>query len=305
MDPCQDFYQFACGGWIQQSFKNTDRFSAIDRRNQNVIASALKTNSESIYNVTDESAETKAKRFYQSCLQNNEEQDKTNLLDLQSVVDFTGGWNLTGSWNGSIGFQDKVERIQNNIGLSVLFTWGLIEYDNKYRLAIIAGGWNDALVVEDSEKEEYQKVMSMYTILLAQALEDTIELNVEPLLEDKKDANDSISIVLEYEEENSGETYEYEYDFNNISDSNFNGNKSELDFNKIMYALNPFNWVSDYTEKQGSNDNNETEEAFDEDVDELTIETINNAQLVEQELDYQADDGKRKSQARFVINFFY
>ena len=37
--------------------------------------------------------------------------------------------------------------VQNTLGLSVFFNWGVIEHNGAYNVAVIAGGWNEALVL--------------------------------------------------------------------------------------------------------------------------------------------------------------
>lgn len=174
VDPCQDFYQFACGGFIDRSVvTNTDRFSAIDKFNQNIIAKALTSSEGDFYD--EGSAEAKAKRFYHSCMVDDPNHSKENLLNLQAIVGFSGGWNLTANWNASMDLEDRINFVQNKLGLDVFFTWGVIEHESGNRLAIVAGGWNDALVMEMGKMVDYLKLMTMYTILLSQAIEDEVK----------------------------------------------------------------------------------------------------------------------------------
>ena len=116
--------------------------------------------------------------------------------------------------------------MHNKLGLSVLFTWGVIEHGGSNRLAIIAGGWNDALVVEEGERMDYLDLMTKYTILLAQVAEDPIiisydeEIDVEALKE-KSDDNAEIEIVLE--EEAAYSATDYEDTRNNSTNNNITG----------------------------------------------------------------------------------
>ena len=56
----------------------------------------------------------------------------------------------------------------------MFFTWGVIEKEGRNHLALIAGGWNDALVVD-----EYLELMYTYTRMLIQAEQESLEVNLD------------------------------------------------------------------------------------------------------------------------------
>ena len=84
----------------------------------------------------------------------------------------------------------------NFLGVDVFFTWGVIEKEGRNHLALIAGGWNDALVVD-----EYLELMSTYTSMLIQAEQESLEVNLD--LEDMEDENlePTNTTISLYEEE--------------------------------------------------------------------------------------------------------
>ena len=74
----------------------------VDKRNQNDIRKMLeKVDPENDGN--PELANSKAKYFYQSCMNVSEEQEKVNLANLLDIIDQVGGWHLTGDlWRFSL-----------------------------------------------------------------------------------------------------------------------------------------------------------------------------------------------------------
>ena len=50
-------------------------------------------------------------------------------------------------------------------------------------MALVAGGWNDALLVEEGDQSEYLKLMTMYTMLLAQAQEESVPVDLTDLVQ--------------------------------------------------------------------------------------------------------------------------
>ena len=59
-----------------------------------------------------------ARTFYQSCVRERETTAPEDLLNLQAVLEFAGGWELSGSQNASMLLSERMFRLQNQLGLS-------------------------------------------------------------------------------------------------------------------------------------------------------------------------------------------
>ena len=144
VSPCDNFYQFACGGLSRQVlFAPTDRFEAVEKLNQNVVLQVLERN---VYeSSTPTSAFEKAQAFYQSCVTNMDKYE--NLNDLLAIIQYAGGWNVLGddnyaSMNNKDEFGKRMQILQNKLAVNAFFTRRLIRHNGRKRLAIVAGGWN-------------------------------------------------------------------------------------------------------------------------------------------------------------------
>ena len=149
-DPCQNFYQFACGGWMQKALRApADRFEAIDKMNQNLILKILDEFSLPSESFTSPiTANEKARAFYQSCVANKDKYQGT-IQDLGALIQYSGGWNVLDDGvtfrNDLISFEKRMQILQNELAVNVFFIRGLIRHDGRKRLAIVAGGWNKGL----------------------------------------------------------------------------------------------------------------------------------------------------------------
>ncbi|XP_034023687.1 endothelin-converting enzyme-like 1 [Thalassophryne amazonica] len=106
IQPCQDFYSFACGGWLRRHGIPEDKLSygiitAIGEHNEEKLQRLLL---EPIRRRGESSAERKVKEFYRSCV-NIQEIDKLGSDPMMEVIDSCGGWDLVGAPPSAAGWE--------------------------------------------------------------------------------------------------------------------------------------------------------------------------------------------------------
>ncbi|XP_072587171.1 membrane metallo-endopeptidase-like 1 isoform X5 [Vulpes vulpes] len=101
-EPCDDFYQYACGGWLRRHVipETNSRYSIFDilRDELEVILKGVLENA----TAQDRPAVQKAKMLYRSCM-NESVIEKRDSQPLLNILDVMGGWPVTmDKWNQSV-----------------------------------------------------------------------------------------------------------------------------------------------------------------------------------------------------------
>ncbi|XP_023113756.2 membrane metallo-endopeptidase-like 1 isoform X3 [Felis catus] len=102
-EPCDDFYQYACGGWLQHHVipETNSRYSVFDvlRDELEIILKGVLENS----TAKDRPAVQKAKMLYRSCM-NESVIEKRDSQPLLNILDLMGGWPVAmDKWNEGVG----------------------------------------------------------------------------------------------------------------------------------------------------------------------------------------------------------
>ncbi|XP_058151448.1 endothelin-converting enzyme 2 isoform X2 [Dasypus novemcinctus] len=121
VSPCEDFYQFSCGGWIRRNPLPDGRsrwntFNSLWDQNQAILKHLLENTT---FNSSSE-AERKTQRFYLSCLR-VDRIEELGAQPLRDLIDKIGGWNITGPWDQD-NFMEVLKAVAGTYRATPFFT---------------------------------------------------------------------------------------------------------------------------------------------------------------------------------------
>ncbi|KAM5334746.1 endothelin-converting enzyme 2 isoform 3-T3 [Glossophaga mutica] len=121
VSPCEDFYQFSCGGWIRRNPLPVGRsrwntFNSLWDQNQAILKHLLEN---ATFNSSSE-AEWKTQRFYLSCLK-VERIEELGAQPLRDLIEKIGGWNVTGPWDQD-NFMEVLKAVAGTYRATPFFT---------------------------------------------------------------------------------------------------------------------------------------------------------------------------------------
>lgn len=147
-DPCQDFFEYACGSWIKEhsipeSKSSWSQFQVLYKRNELVMKDLILDNKEAREKYKDNVAVMKGFDMFDSCM-DKEGVERLGAKPLLDLIKRHGSWNVTdGNWTEeSWDFMDTFVKIQKYLSIAPLF--------NMYVSADLKDSTKNIIVLDQS-----------------------------------------------------------------------------------------------------------------------------------------------------------
>uniref|UniRef100_A0A8C2SBK8 Endothelin-converting enzyme 1 n=1 Tax=Capra hircus TaxID=9925 RepID=A0A8C2SBK8_CAPHI len=191
VDPCQDFFTYACGGWIKANpvpdgHSRWGTFSNLWEHNQAIIKHLLENSTASV-----SEAERKAQVYYRACM-NETRIEELKAKPLIELIKKLGGWNITGPWDKD-NFQDTLQVVTSHYHTSPFFSV-YVSADSKNSNSNVIQVDQSGLGLPSRDyylnKTENEKVLTGYLNYMVQlgkllggGAEDTIRPQMQQILD--------------------------------------------------------------------------------------------------------------------------
>ncbi|KAI6063050.1 Endothelin-converting enzyme-like 1 [Aix galericulata] len=172
IDPCQDFYSFACGGWLRRHGIPEDKLvygtiGAIAEQNEAKLRALL---SRPVRRRAPASAERKVKEFFRSCL-DRAEIDRLGPRPMLEVIGECGGWDAS---PGRGDLNELLYKTQGVYSAAVLFSL-TVSLDDRNTSRYVIRIDQDGLTLPErtlylGQDEESEKILAAYRVFMERLL---------------------------------------------------------------------------------------------------------------------------------------
>uniref|UniRef100_A0A8C5J7B8 Endothelin converting enzyme like 1 n=1 Tax=Junco hyemalis TaxID=40217 RepID=A0A8C5J7B8_JUNHY len=172
IDPCQDFYSFACGGWLRRHGIPEDKLvygtiGAIAEQNEAKLRALL---SRPVRRRARASAERKVKEFFRSCL-DRAEIDRLGPRPMLEVIGECGGWDAPPERRD---INELLYKTQGVYSAAVLFSL-TVSLDERNTSRYVIRIDQDGLTLPErtlylGQDEESEKILAAYRVFMERLL---------------------------------------------------------------------------------------------------------------------------------------